>query len=113
MTVTALRRLPVPASEPPYDDERAGRGPAGPPADAVQGTLALAFLLPNGVPATPAPVPDLHLVPSPDAQDLADAVEFGPQPTPTAGAARGPGLGGAILPGSRRGPRRRPPAALS
>ena len=84
MTVTALRRLPVPASEPPYDDERAGRGPAGPPTDAVQGTLALAFLLPNGVPATPAPVPDLHLVPSPAAQDLADVVEFGPQPTPTA-----------------------------
>jgi hypothetical protein len=84
MTVTALRRLPVPASEPPYDDERAGRGPAGPPAAAVQGTLALAFLLPNGVPASPAPVSDLRLVPSPTAQDQADVVEFGPQPTPTA-----------------------------
>ena len=48
--MTVLRHLPAPASEPPYDDEHAGRGPAGPPSGAVQGTLALAFVLPNGVP---------------------------------------------------------------
>jgi hypothetical protein len=84
MTVMTLRRLPVPASEPPYDDERPGRGPAGPPAEAVQGTLALAFVLPTGVPAAPAAPPELRLVPLPDSEDEADAVEFGPQPTPTA-----------------------------
>ena len=55
MTVTTLRRLPVPASEPPYDDERTGHGTAAPGVPAVQGTLALAFLLPSGVPSAPVP----------------------------------------------------------
>jgi hypothetical protein len=90
-----LRRLPVPVSEPPYDDERPGRygvvtatstrsgwdrgsGPA------VQGTLALAFVLPSGVPAAPVAPPELRLVPRPSAQDDADEVDFGPQPTGTA-----------------------------
>jgi Family of unknown function (DUF6459) len=83
MTVTALRRLPVPTSEPPYDDESSG-GPAAPgdPA-AVQGTLALAFVLPNGMPAAPLAPPGLRLVPRPEAEDDADVVDFGPQPTPT------------------------------
>jgi hypothetical protein len=49
----------------------------------VQGTLALAFVLPNGIPAAPDPPPDLRLVPRPAAEDDADAVDFGPQPTPT------------------------------
>ena len=57
MTVPALRQLPAPACEPPYDDELDGRpdrrrtwsGADG----AVQGTLALAFVLPSGVPAVP------------------------------------------------------------
>ena len=60
--VPPLRRLPVPVAEPPYDDEVVGRcvsGSAGTPAeDVLQGTLALAFVLPSGVPATPqAPLP--------------------------------------------------------
>jgi hypothetical protein len=85
-----LRRLPVPVSEPPYDDERPGsrttirsgwdRG-SGP---AVQGTLALAFVLPSGVPAAPVAPPELRLVPRPAAQDDEDEVDFGPQPTGTA-----------------------------
>ena len=86
MTATApLRRLPVPACEPPYDDEGADPRrpvPTGPPGDAVQGTLALAFVLPTGVPAVPDTPPDLRLVPpTPAAEDL-DEAEFGPQPTP-------------------------------
>jgi hypothetical protein len=83
MTVTTLRRLPVPASEPPYDDERAGsHGGAGVPA--VQGTLALAFLLPSGLPTTPVAPPGLRLVPPrPESDEQADAVDFGPQPTAT------------------------------
>ena len=84
MTATTLRRLPVPASEPPYDDERAGHH-AGPGVPAVQGTLALAFLLPSGVPSTPVAPPELRLVPArPEAEEEADAVDFGPQPTATA-----------------------------
>src|SRR4051794_24914618 len=83
MTVTALRRLPVPTSEPPYDDERIGRD-GGPWAPAVQGTLALAFLLPTGLPSTPVAPPGLRLVPArPEAEDAADAVDFGPPPTAT------------------------------
>jgi hypothetical protein len=84
-----IRRLPVPASEPPYDDERErglpqtplpGSGDCG-----VQGALALAFVLPNGLPATPCPPPDLQLVPArPDAEVDLDEIEFGPQPTPRA-----------------------------
>ncbi len=92
-TTTTLRRLPLPACDPPYDDEvgvpatasRGGQGSA-----AVQGTLALAFVLPSGVPAVPdvppalsAP-PDLHLVGPADADEALDEVEFGPQPTPRA-----------------------------
>jgi hypothetical protein len=92
-TATAVRRLPLPAWEPPYDDEvghpatvRAGRNESSIESSAVvQGTLALAFLLPNGVPAVPEPPlelvapPDLHLVA--DADAVLDEVEFGPQPT--------------------------------
>ncbi|MEO7981022.1 MAG: Rv3235 family protein [Sporichthyaceae bacterium] len=82
MSVTTLRRLPVPASEPPYDDERTGHGGAGTPA--VQGTLALAFLLPSGLPSTPVAPPGLRLVMSrPEAEETADLVDFGPQPTAT------------------------------
>jgi len=89
-----LRRLPLPAWEPPYDDE------VGPPAlvrtgrnensAAVQGTLALAFLLPSGVPAVPeVPLelvcpPDLRLVAPAEADEVLDEAEFGPQPTPRA-----------------------------
>jgi hypothetical protein len=86
-----LRRLPVPACEPPFDDElgrhhgaRSGR--PGHADGSVQGTLALAFLLPSGLPSSPVPEPGpvLRLVPDLPARrghtgdDLAD---FGPQPT--------------------------------
>jgi hypothetical protein len=87
-----LRRLPAPACEPPYDDELPGRsgagrwsGPAAEASDAVQGTLALAFVLPSGVPAVPVAPVGLRLVAPLDsrsgAQDRMDDAEFGPQPT--------------------------------
>ena len=57
----AVRLLPVPASDPPYDDgEPLPR--AGARQDDVQGTLALAFLLPGDVPAVPEPPARLRLV---------------------------------------------------
>jgi hypothetical protein len=73
-----LRRLPVPQCEPPYDDERPGEPTPAPSAGAhgpaVQGALALSFVLPSGLPATPEVPPDLRLVPPPDD-------DFGPRPT--------------------------------
>ena len=87
MTVTAFRRLPVPASEPPYDAELDADGRATTAADAVQGTLALAFVLPTGMPAAPVAPPGLRLVPSSpeaEAEEEAYEAEFGPQPTATA-----------------------------
>ena len=85
MTVSAIRRLPLPACEPPYDDEVDGRlqrsRSDASPSGAVQGTLALAFVLPSGVPAAPAVPPGLRLVPEVDAEDALALVEFGPQPT--------------------------------
>ncbi|HEU4913524.1 MAG TPA: Rv3235 family protein [Actinomycetes bacterium] len=86
--IPTVRRLPVPVSEPPFDDEVAGRpvdtAPRGDLAHAVQGTLALAFVLPTGVPSAPQAPPDLRLVPPPrpDAEADLDEAEFGPQPTP-------------------------------
>ena len=101
-TATALRRLPLPAWDPPYDDEIDAPGAlrtARARGTAVQGTLALAFVLPSGVPAIPdlpdvlsAPPtergrpgklgqPGLRLV-GPPAEAALDEVEFGPQPTP-------------------------------
>jgi hypothetical protein len=77
-----LRRLPLPCCEPPYDDEL-GPAPAdwSPPersaALGIQGTLALAFVLPSGLPAVPEPPPGLHLV----AEDTTPLDEFGPRPT--------------------------------
>ncbi len=88
---TTLRRLPLPVCDPPYDDEigvHATARTSTPEGVAVQGTLALAFVLPSGIPAVPdvpptvsAP-PDLHLVRPADADEVLDEVEFGPQPTP-------------------------------
>jgi hypothetical protein len=88
---TGVRRLPAPAWDPPYDDE-VGRSPGLAPTSssaAVQGTLALAFVLPSGVPAVPevppaALAPPLRLVSGAAADDVLDEVEFGPQPTPRA-----------------------------
>ncbi len=77
-----LRRLPLPRCEPPYDDEL-GPSPAdwlpspGGTAAGVQGTLALAFVLPTGLPAVPELPTDLHLV----AFDELALDEFGPRPT--------------------------------
>jgi Family of unknown function (DUF6459) len=76
-----LRRLPLPSSEPPFDDEL-GPAPAGwpprvPTTVGFQGTLALAFVLPSGLPAVPEPPPDLHLIEN----DTSSSDEFGPRPT--------------------------------
>ncbi|MGH8825298.1 MAG: Rv3235 family protein [Jiangellaceae bacterium] len=61
--------MPVPVAEPPYDDEAApGRpDPTGPPdphapQHATQGALALAYLLPGGLPPVPEPAVPLRLV---------------------------------------------------
>jgi hypothetical protein len=60
---TTLRRLPLPVAEPPYDDDTGGSevSRASALAPTTQGTLALAFVLPSGVPAHPR----LRLVPAP------------------------------------------------
>jgi hypothetical protein len=98
---TPIRLLPVPHCEPPFDDERTDRRPrpdrspraARSPRTVapVQGTLALAFLLPSGLPAQPQPSPALRLVPDlpdvtgrpagSDADANLDSTDFGPQPT--------------------------------
>jgi Family of unknown function (DUF6459) len=53
---TGLRLLPTPQTEPPYDDEvgaapRPQRTPKNP--SAIQGALALSFVLPSGLPVEP------------------------------------------------------------
>jgi hypothetical protein len=78
--VSTLRRVPVPIAEPPYDDE-IGLSPrrlhsTQESSPAVQGTLALSFLLPSGLPATPEP-PALRLAPPMD-----DDADFAARPTP-------------------------------
>lgn len=94
-TRTGPRLLPVPDHLPPYDDEASGRrgpDPQGPSGAFVQGTLALTFLLTNGVPATPAPPAGLRLVHRPPdrtreddgsagPEEEGEHVEFGPQAT--------------------------------
>lgn len=103
MTSTAIRVLPVPDSAPPYDDEvtetrsrepdiRSGafhpaaamaRAPSG---QGVQGTLALGFSLPSGVPATPEPSCRLRLVESrEDRRDAAASDRARPAPRLWAG----------------------------
>ena len=91
-----LRRLPTPRYEPPYDDElpaapyrSPGASPASPGGTVVQGTLALAFVLPSGLPAVPE-VPALRLagrsVPEPNAAGAAaGAAGALPDPRPWAG----------------------------
>jgi hypothetical protein len=82
-TRTSLRVVPAPRHEPPYDDERRpeqrSRGGTSPPGGAppgVQGSLALSFTLPSGVPAVPE-TPSLRPVDE-------DEPDFGPQRTPSA-----------------------------
>lgn len=99
-----LRRLPTPRWDPPYDDEvgeaggpvrdgavEAGdRGRGVPGEAAVQGTLALAFLLPSGLPATPEP-PALRLVPAgapAEGPAAATAAVAAPLPEPRSWAGR-------------------------
>lgn len=80
MTVSTLRRVPVPVAEPPYDDElEPGGRPLHRPSQVLgsQGTLALAFVLPSGVPAIPRPA--LYLAPDPG-----DDPDFAPRHTSTA-----------------------------
>ncbi len=62
LTHTAVRRLPLPPSAPPYDDEHTGR--PSPEGD-TQGALALAFSLGNGLPVLPEVPAQLRLVPDP------------------------------------------------
>jgi len=82
----ALRRLPVPDCQPPYDDAPPGEPTAGSPCGAapqgVQGTLALSFVLPGGLPAVPAAPPGLRLVPPrpPEVEEEGED-DFGPRPT--------------------------------
>jgi hypothetical protein len=61
MTTRAIRRLPCPASDPPFDDE-IGIRPGAKSASHTQGALALAFMLPTGVPAEPELPATLRLV---------------------------------------------------
>jgi hypothetical protein len=68
MTVLAparppLRLVPAPSSAPPETDFGAGRPPGG-PSPYVQGTLALDYRLPSGLPAVPEIGPDLWLLPA-------------------------------------------------
>lgn len=84
--LATVRRLPVPDHRPPPEGPepshpRSGARPAAQSA-LMQGTLALAFVLPSGLPASPAPPAGLHLVPA--AHDPAADVDFGPVPTPSA-----------------------------
>ena len=74
--VREVRRLPTPATEPPYDDELS---PAVSHTDANQHVLALSFQLPGGLPAVPA----LRLVSRPpDVDNASDDNFFAPQQTP-------------------------------
>lgn len=57
-TVLGIHRIPVPQTEPPYDDELPGAGPLR--VAPGQSPLALTFAEPVG---PPRPVPDLRLVP--------------------------------------------------
>jgi Family of unknown function (DUF6459) len=67
MSTPSLRRLPLPRSEPPFDDELADAASQWGPVQvsAVQGTLALAFGHPSGRPAAPDGRSPLRLLPSP------------------------------------------------
>ncbi len=86
---TAVRRVPLPVTEPPFDDEAApGRPDAAVvppgyiPQRETQGSLALAYVLPGGVAAVPEPSAPLslvdmpgHDVPGDDADGDADRAE--------------------------------------
>lgn len=76
---TSLRVIPVPRCEPPFDDERDHRsgttgGGSRHGLAPTQGSLALSFTLPSGLPAVPE-APGIH----------DDDVDFGPQRTSSRG----------------------------
>ena len=75
-----LRLVPTPHWEPPYEDTDARPALAG--VDPVQGTLALTFLLPSGLPALPS-TPLLRLV-EPALRSSSDDSLFDAQPTSSA-----------------------------
>lgn len=81
--IPVLRRLPVPQTEPPYDDECPTRlGIAAAPH--TQGALALDFVLASGAPAVPKLHWPVHLVEPAEVEasdEEDDEAEFGPQPT--------------------------------
>lgn len=72
-TVTSLRRIPTPRSEPPYDEDSGGRlrGEEPTPAPWVQGSLALVLPVTAAPPAAPPPRrrTPLRLVPDPDDEE--------------------------------------------
>lgn len=82
---SALRRLPMPQSDPPFDTDLRRPQRTDRLGDATQGTLALAFQLSSGVPAAPA-APRLRLVSTPSSAPagMPEPDEFDPQPTPRA-----------------------------
>lgn len=65
---SVVRRVPLPVTEPPFDDEAPARfEQAVPPHQdsrqrGTQGSLALAYVLPGGVPAVPEPMASLRLI---------------------------------------------------
>jgi hypothetical protein len=97
-TRPTIRRLPCPAPDPPFDDE-IGIRPDTRPAPAIQGALALAFMLPTGVPAEPEAPANLRLVDDPSADTLARRDE--PDPFVAEFTARRP-TSGEVLPEPRR-----------
>lgn len=99
MTTRAIRRLPCPAPDPPFDDE-IGIRPGTRSASHTQGALALAFMLPTGVPAEPELPATLRLVDEPRGDTLARPPDE-PDPFVAQFTARRPTSGDA-LPEPRR-----------
>ena len=100
---TAIRRVALPPTEPGYEDlpdnpQRRGRH-RGVRSQGTQGSLALSYLLPSGVPAVPEVATSLRLV------DLPRGGDTGPRPgstEPAIGAGRRPPTGAARLPDPHR-----------
>lgn len=68
---TVVRRVPLPMTEPPYENDLSPAVPPAWPATATrptQGSLALAYALPSGATAVPEPAAALRLIDLPDAE---------------------------------------------
>ncbi|MGH8776653.1 MAG: Rv3235 family protein [Jiangellaceae bacterium] len=94
MRASALRRIPLPMTEPPYDDDLSpvARRPER-DTRPTQGSLALAYVLPSGVAAVPEPAAPLRLVDLPEHTDALDlparrAVQVDDLPDPCRWTAR-------------------------